>query len=81
MNFSIAWQKLNQIGQDLMAALSNMVFEIVVLVLFVVLARGVRAGVRRVTSKKERLGSGLALQQFHYRALDNEIALQSQAPA
>ena len=54
MDFSIAWQKFYQIGRDLMAALPNMVFGIVVFVLFVLLARGVRAGVRRVTSNRQR---------------------------
>ena len=54
MDFSIAWQKFYQIGRDLMAALPNMVFGIVVFVLFVLLASGVRAGVRRVTSNRQR---------------------------
>ncbi|MDF7813856.1 mechanosensitive ion channel family protein [Hymenobacter sp. YC55] len=54
MDFSIAWQKLNQIGRDLMAALPNLVFGVVVLGLFVLLARGVRTVVQRVTQSKRR---------------------------
>ncbi len=43
MDFSLAWQKLNQIGRDLMLALPNIVFSLVVFLGFILLARGVRA--------------------------------------
>ena len=52
MDFSLAWQKLHQIGRDLMLALPNIVFGLVVFVIFVVLASGVRSLVQRVTSSR-----------------------------
>jgi len=58
MDFSLAWQKLNQIGHDLMLALPNIFFGLVVLVLFVLGARTVRSLVGRITrsrSKRESL--------------------------
>lgn len=58
MDFSLAWQKLNQIGRDLMLALPNIFFGLVVLVLFVLGARTVRSLVGRITrsrSKRESL--------------------------
>lgn len=58
MDFSLAWQKLNQIGRDLMLALPNIFFGLVVLVLFILGARTVRSLVGRITrsrSKRESL--------------------------
>ncbi|AII54384.1 mechanosensitive ion channel family protein [Hymenobacter sp. APR13] len=52
MDFSLAWQKLNQIGRDLMLALPNIVFGLVTFVVFMLLARGARALVQRVTSSR-----------------------------
>ncbi|TYZ06173.1 mechanosensitive ion channel family protein [Hymenobacter lutimineralis] len=52
MDFSLAWQKLNQIGRDLMLALPNIVFGLVVFVIFMALASGVRSLVQRVTSSR-----------------------------
>jgi small-conductance mechanosensitive channel len=52
MDFSLAWQKLHQIGRDLMLALPNIFFGLVVLVLFVVGARGVRSLVERITRSR-----------------------------
>lgn len=52
MDFSLAWQKFNQIGRDLMRALPNLVFGLVVFVGLVLLARGVRSLVGRVTRSR-----------------------------
>jgi small-conductance mechanosensitive channel len=52
MDFSIAWRKLNDIGRDLMAALPNIAIGLVVFVVFMLLARGVRALVARITHRK-----------------------------
>lgn len=52
MDFSLAWQKLHQIGRDLMLALPNIVFGLVVFVVFIVLARGARLLVLRLTSHR-----------------------------
>jgi small-conductance mechanosensitive channel len=57
MDFSIAWQKLNEIGRDLMAALPNIAIGLVILVLFFLLARGVRAVVQRITRSKNKTHS------------------------
>lgn len=70
MDFSIAWQKLNQIGRDLMAALPNLVFGIVAFVLFVLLACGVRAGVQRITKNRRQSHSlSLLLSRLAYVAV------------
>jgi small-conductance mechanosensitive channel len=53
MDFSLAWQKLNQIGRDLMAALPNIAIGVVVFMVFMLLARGVRSLVQRVTHRKK----------------------------
>lgn len=53
MDFSLAWQKLHQIGRELIAALPNIAIGAVALVVFVLLARGVRAVVERVTHRKQ----------------------------
>lgn len=70
MDFSLAWQKLNQIGRDLMAALPNLVFGVVVFVLFVLLARGVRAVVARVVrSRRQSQSLVLLLSRLAYVAV------------
>ena len=70
MDFSIAWQKLNQIGRDLMAALPNLVFGVVVFVLFVLLARGVRTVVERVIrSRRQSQSLVLLLSRLAYVAV------------
>ncbi|SMB99359.1 MscS Mechanosensitive ion channel [Hymenobacter roseosalivarius DSM 11622] len=67
MDFSIAWQKLNQIGRDLMAVLPNIAIGVVVLVLFVLLARGARSLVGRVTQGKGKSHSlSLLLSRLAY---------------
>lgn len=69
MDFSIAWQKMNQIGRDLMAALPNIAIGVVVFVLFVLLARGVRALVQRlVRGKRESQSLPLLLSRLAYVA-------------
>ncbi len=52
MDFSLAWQKLHQIGSDLMLALPNIFFGLVVLVVFVLGARGVRSLAERITRSR-----------------------------
>lgn len=70
MDFSLAWQKLNQIGRDLMLALPNIVFGLVVFVGFMLLARGVRALVQRVTrGKSSSHGLALLLSRLAYVAM------------
>ncbi|GAB2468603.1 transporter [Hymenobacter qilianensis] len=70
MDFSIAWQKLNQIGRDLMAALPNIAIGIIVFLLFMLLARGVRAGVRRVTrGMRQNQSLPLLLSRLAYVAM------------
>ncbi|QJX46249.1 mechanosensitive ion channel [Hymenobacter taeanensis] len=53
MDFSLAWQKLNQIGRELVAALPNIAIGTVVIIIFFFVARGVRAVVARVTHRKQ----------------------------
>ncbi|TGE17365.1 mechanosensitive ion channel family protein [Hymenobacter elongatus] len=70
MDFSLAWQKLNQIGHDLMLALPNIVFGLVVFVGFMLLARGVRALVQRVTrSKNNNHNLSVLLSRLAYVAM------------
>lgn len=65
MDFSLAWQKLHQIGRDLMLALPNIVFGLVVFVVFIVLARGARLVVLRLTSHR-RPSLGRLLSRLSY---------------
>jgi small-conductance mechanosensitive channel len=53
MDFSLAWQKLQQIGRDLMLALPNLVFGLVAFLGFMLLARGTRALVQRVMRSRK----------------------------
>lgn len=70
MDFSLAWQKLNQIGRDLMLALPNIFFGLVVFVVFVLAARGVRMLVRRVLRGRSSSQSlGVLLSRLAYVAM------------
>ncbi|WP_426060786.1 mechanosensitive ion channel family protein [Hymenobacter sp. B1770] len=70
MDFSLAWQKLNEIGRDLMRALPNIAIGVVIFVVFALLARGVRAVVRRVTRSKGKHHSlSLLLSRLAYVAM------------
>ena len=70
VDFSLAWQKLSQIGRDLMLALPNLVFGLVVFVGFLLLARGVRALVRRIMrSKKDNHNLSVLLSRLAYVAM------------
>ncbi len=59
MDFSIAWQKINQISRDFMLLLPNLLFGIVVFVVFYFVARGVQSLVDRVMSRKPDHNRGL----------------------
>ncbi|MFC6223028.1 mechanosensitive ion channel family protein [Hymenobacter artigasi] len=52
MDFSIAWQKINQMGRDFMALLPNLLFGLVVFVVFIFIARGVKALVERLVQNR-----------------------------
>ena len=54
MDFSIAWQKLNDMGRSFMAVLPNLLIGIVVLVIFVFIARGVRSLVQRLAENRHQ---------------------------
>ncbi|MBW3127434.1 mechanosensitive ion channel family protein [Hymenobacter profundi] len=54
MNFSIAWQKINAMGRDFMALLPNLILGIVVFVIFLFIASGVRSLVRKVTASRQQ---------------------------
>jgi small-conductance mechanosensitive channel len=54
MDFSIAWQKINQMGRDFMALLPNLLFGVVVFVIFVLIARGVQSLVARVMASRHQ---------------------------
>ncbi len=53
MDFSIAWQKINQMGRSFMALLPNLIFGLVVFIGFIFLARGVKALVERVVASRQ----------------------------
>ncbi|RFP66957.1 mechanosensitive ion channel family protein [Hymenobacter lapidiphilus] len=50
MDFSVTWQKLNSMGTTFMAMLPNLLIGLVVLAIFLFIARGVRSGVERLTA-------------------------------
>ncbi|MGY3091267.1 small conductance mechanosensitive channel [Hymenobacter sp. UYAg731] len=52
MDFSIAWQKINQMGRDFMALLPNLLFGLVVFVVFIFIARGVQSLVERLVQNR-----------------------------
>ncbi len=54
MDFSIALQKLNGMGRSLMAILPNLLIGLVVLVIFVFIAGGVRSLVRRLAGSRSQ---------------------------
>ncbi|MFD1470539.1 mechanosensitive ion channel family protein [Hymenobacter caeli] len=54
MDFSIAWQKINQMGRDFMALLPNLLFGLVVFVVFIFVARGVQSLVERLLENREQ---------------------------
>ncbi|OGX90388.1 mechanosensitive ion channel family protein [Hymenobacter coccineus] len=54
MDFSIAWQKINQMGRDFMSILPNLLFGVVVFVVFIFIARGVKSLVERLLENREQ---------------------------
>ena len=54
MDFSIAWQKINEMGRSFMAVLPNLIIGLVVFVFFLFAARGVRSLVQRVTANRQQ---------------------------
>lgn len=54
MDFSIAWQKINQMGRDFMALLPNLLFGVVVFVVFIFIARGVQSLVERLLENRHQ---------------------------
>ncbi|MBT9393434.1 mechanosensitive ion channel family protein [Hymenobacter sp. NST-14] len=54
MDFSIALQKLNTMGRSFMAVLPNLLIGLVVLVIFLFVARGVRSLVQRLTASRHQ---------------------------
>jgi small-conductance mechanosensitive channel len=69
MDFSIAWQKINQMGRDFMALLPNLLFGLVVFVIFIFIARGVQAGVERLVANRHQSQSlKLLLSRLSYVA-------------
>lgn len=69
MDFSIAWQKINQMGRDFMALLPNLLFGLVVFVVFIFIARGVQAGVERLVANRHQSQSlKLLLSRLSYVA-------------
>ncbi|OUJ71400.1 mechanosensitive ion channel family protein [Hymenobacter crusticola] len=61
MDFSIAWQKINQIAHDTMAALPNLFIGLLVFIIFLFVAKGVRAIVERVIHRREHGSESLKL--------------------
>lgn len=69
MDFSIAWQKINQMGRDFMALLPNLLFGLVVFVVFIFIARGVQSGVERLVANRHQSQSlKLLLSRLSYVA-------------
>ena len=54
MDFSIAWQQINNMGREFMALLPNLVFGLIVFFAFLFAARGVRSLVQRLTANREQ---------------------------
>lgn len=61
MDFSIAWRKINQIAHDTMAALPNLFIGLIVFILFILIARGVRSLVERLIRNREHGSQSLKL--------------------
>ena len=53
MDFSIAWQQINDMGREFMALLPNLVFGFIIFVAFLFAARGVRSLVERLTQHRQ----------------------------
>ena len=53
MDFSIAWQKINDMGREFMSLLPNLLFGVIVFAVFIFVARGVRSLVDRLTSTRQ----------------------------
>jgi len=69
MDFSIAWQKINQMGRDFMALLPNLLFGLVVFVIFIFIARAVQSVVERVVQNRHQSQSlKLLLSRLSYVA-------------
>lgn len=69
MDFSIAWQKINQMGRDFMALLPNLLFGLIVFVVFIFIARGVQSGVERLVANRHQSQSlKLLLSRLSYVA-------------
>jgi small-conductance mechanosensitive channel len=69
MDFSIAWQKINQMGRDFMALLPNLLFGLVVFVIFIFIARTVQSVVERVVQNRHQSQSlKLLLSRLSYVA-------------
>ena len=54
MDFSIAWQKINQMGRDFMALLPNLLFGVIVFVGFIFVARAVQSLVERLLANRHQ---------------------------
>lgn len=54
MDFSIAWQQINNMGREFMVLLPNLIFGLVVFVAFLFAARGVRSVVERLTANRHQ---------------------------
>ena len=54
MDFSIAWQKINEMGRSFMAVLPNLIIGLVVFIIFLFAAKGVRSLVQRVVSSRQQ---------------------------
>lgn len=57
MDFSIAWKQINQMGRDFMTQLPSLVFGMLVFVVFLFAARGVRTLVERLTLHRHQSAS------------------------
>ncbi|WP_216679829.1 mechanosensitive ion channel family protein [Hymenobacter siberiensis] len=69
MDFSIAWQKINQMGRNFMALLPNLLFGLVVFAVFILIVRGVKALVERLVQNRGQSQSLKLLQsQLSYVA-------------
>ena len=67
MDFSIAWQKILQMGRDFMALLPNLLIGLVVFVGFLFAARGVQSLVERVVaSRRQSQSLQLLLSRLSY---------------
>ncbi len=54
MDFSIAWQQINNMGREFMVLLPNLVFGLIVFIAFIFAAQGVRSLVQRLTQNRHQ---------------------------